>query len=206
MSGQRGLGELGLDRSRPAYDSLWALAALALILFPLLVGTIILDAVGLTGYAPTPSQRPVYRLAEIAASVEAGLVEEVCVLGFLVWCGRRARWPTWVIVAVAVLVRVSCHVYYGWGALSFAFWALGTVLVFMCMPAPRVAPFVIAHISWNLALSLPPLLTALPLLAVIVVFVVPLRHESAAFPDRSVWALFAGDDGGLMRIHRARPS
>ena len=29
MSGQRGLGELGLDRSRPAYDSLWALAALA---------------------------------------------------------------------------------------------------------------------------------------------------------------------------------
>ncbi len=64
------------------------------------------------------------------------------------------------------------------------------------MPTPRVTPFVIAHISWDLASSLPPLLMALTL-AVIVVFVVALRHEAVAFPGRSVWAPFAADDGGL---------
>lgn len=42
----------------------------------------------------------------------------------------------------------------------------------MYMPTPRVTPFVIAHISWDLASSLPPLLMALTLLAVFVVFVV----------------------------------
>jgi hypothetical protein len=50
-------------------------------------------------------------------------------------------------VEVRVLVRVSFNGYYGLGALSFAFGALGTVLVFLYMPTPRVTPFVIAHIS-----------------------------------------------------------
>ena len=58
------------------------------------------------------------------------------------------------IVTVAVLVRMSYHVYYGWGFLPIAAWALASVLMYRRYR--RLAPFIVVHALWDLGLILIP--------------------------------------------------
>ncbi len=113
---------------------------------------LLVDGLHLPHYAPPPSQHrhALYLIATVASAVKAGLVEEVCLLGLPVWCGRRLGWSPQTIVAFAVAVRVPFHLYYGWGALPVALWSLGLILCFLGLPVARVAPFVLAHICWDL--------------------------------------------------------
>jgi membrane protease YdiL (CAAX protease family) len=61
-----------------------------------------------------------YTVANTFAGVAAGILEEVVVLGYLVRrLEQRGMNPT-AIVVIAVLIRVSYHLYYGWGAVPIA--------------------------------------------------------------------------------------
>lgn len=89
---------------------------------------------------------------QVVAGFSAGIVEEIVVLGFLV---RRLEQlglrPAWVVI-IAVLVRVSYHLYYGWGAVTIALWALVSVLVYLRIR--RLLPFILCHIAWDVAIPI----------------------------------------------------
>lgn len=90
--------------------------------------------------------------AQVSAGVAAGIVEEFVVLGFLV---RRLEQlglhSTWVVL-IAVLVRVSYHVYEGWYVVPIALWALASVLVYRRVR--RLLPFILCHVAWDAAIPL----------------------------------------------------
>ena len=87
---------------------------------------------------------------QVTSAVVAGIVEEIVVLGFLVrrleQLGLRTSW----VVVIAVLVRVSYHLYEGWYAVPIALWALATVLVYLRIR--RLLPFILCHIAWDVAI------------------------------------------------------
>ncbi len=101
-------------------------------------------------HSPAPAIGPTSALAAaagVAASVSAGVVEEVVVLGYLVRRLEQRGWAAHWVVVVAVLVRVSYHVYYGWGVLPIIAWATVSVLIYRRYR--RLLPFVIAHFLWD---------------------------------------------------------
>lgn len=87
---------------------------------------------------------------QVAAGISAGILEEIVVLGFLVrrleQLGLRSSW----VVVIAVAVRVSYHLYYGWDAVPIALWALASVLAYRRIR--RLLPFIICHIAWDAAI------------------------------------------------------
>jgi uncharacterized membrane protein (UPF0136 family) len=104
-----------------------------------------------TFYANLPTQsHAAITTLQVVAGLVAGIVEEIVVLGFLV---RRLEQlglpPAWV-VTIAVLVRVSYHLYYGWGAVPIALWALVSVLAYLRIR--RLLPFILCHIAWDVAI------------------------------------------------------
>jgi hypothetical protein len=87
---------------------------------------------------------------QVISGVMAGVVEEIVVLGFLVRRLEQIGLRTWWVVVIAVLVRVSYHLYEGWYAVPIALWALVTVLVYLRIR--RLLPFILCHIAWDVAI------------------------------------------------------
>jgi Type II CAAX prenyl endopeptidase Rce1-like len=90
--------------------------------------------------------------AQIIAAAAAGIVEEIVVLGFVVRRLEQLGLRSSSVVMIAVLVRVSYHLYYGWNAVPIALWALATVLVYLRIR--RLLPFILCHIAWDVAIPL----------------------------------------------------
>ncbi|MGP5342114.1 CPBP family glutamic-type intramembrane protease [Glutamicibacter arilaitensis] len=78
----------------------------------------------------------------------AGPTEEIALMGLVVVSLRKAGqgWPT--IVAVAVLVRVPFHMYYGWEAIGLAVWAVLIVLLYRRTNC--LLGIVLEHVAWNI--------------------------------------------------------
>jgi membrane protease YdiL (CAAX protease family) len=83
----------------------------------------------------------------VLASLVAGIVEELVVLGYLVHRLEQLGWRAWRIVVAAVVVRVSFHLDYGAGSLRIALWATVTVLLYLRLR--RLLPFILAHALWD---------------------------------------------------------
>ncbi len=120
-------------------------------LVPIAGGGVLLHALGVRGPSPSTGALPAYYdVVYVAMAAVAGVVEELVVLGYLVTrleqIGLR---PIWVVV-IAVSVRGSYHLYYGWGVLPILLWATVSVLVYRRFR--RLAPFVIVHILWDVGL------------------------------------------------------
>jgi membrane protease YdiL (CAAX protease family) len=88
-----------------------------------------------------------YLIYTLAASVTAGIVEEVVVLAFVVTTLRQAARPLPEIVLVAALLRCSYHDYYGLGVIGIAVWA--TVFVWLFLRAGSVLPLIVVHVLWD---------------------------------------------------------
>jgi uncharacterized protein len=84
--------------------------------------------------------------ALVLNAVEAGLVEEVIVLGYLVTRLQQLSWPAVVAVGASALLRGSYHLYQGWGGFlgNVAMGALFGVLFLRW--GRRTWPFVVAHV------------------------------------------------------------
>ncbi|HKH88875.1 MAG TPA: CPBP family intramembrane glutamic endopeptidase, partial [Acidimicrobiales bacterium] len=165
--GDGGPGAIGLDRTQPRGD-----AALLLIVFllcnvlPIVGGGLILYNLGVRGTSPAAGHFPAYYdVAYVVSALVAGVVEEVVVLGYLV---RRleqlAFRPMWVLV-IAVAVRGSYHLYYGWDVLPILAWAAVTVIVYRRYR--RLWPFIAVHVLWDVVTLLHD--TAAGMLALIVI-------------------------------------
>ncbi len=156
VAARRGItrADLGLVLRRDEHGRLrvWPELRLAsLALLALFVGSAVtwLTATGTAHFVPVSAAGLVYGSAH---SVEAGVMEEAIVLGFLVAMLRRAGRPTGEIVAVAVVLRVSYHLYYGLGVLGIAVWA--AVFVWLFWRTRSLLPLVAVHVWWDLVITL----------------------------------------------------
>jgi membrane protease YdiL (CAAX protease family) len=155
----RHLGDLGFGLSRRGGDTDVRLDAHRSVLVfvygfgaPLVVVNNLLTLLPLPK-SPPPAVHPTpaaFTAYAVAAAVSAGLCEEVVVLGFLVSQLERAGSRPAAVVAIAVLVRVSFHAYYGVFTLAFATWAVVLVLLYQRFRPRRLAPFIGAHVLWDL--------------------------------------------------------
>jgi uncharacterized protein len=83
--------------------------------------------------------------ALVLNAIEAGLLEEVVVLGYLVTRLRQLSWSPFGAIATSALLRGSYHLYQGWGGF-FANLAMGALFgVLFLRWGRRTWPFVVAH-------------------------------------------------------------
>jgi membrane protease YdiL (CAAX protease family) len=150
--GEGGLRALGLDFSRLRGD--FALVIVVFLLcevIPIYGGGLLLRAFGVHGVTPSTSGGPGYFLAlDILIGITSGVVEEIVVLGYLVRRLEQLALPGWAVVAIAVAVRGSYHLYYGWGVLPILAWA--TVSVVLYRRYRRLLPFIVVHVLWDTSL------------------------------------------------------
>lgn len=149
-----GVGAIGLGGHRLRQD-------LALILpvyvgvqyLPQLVGTSIVSGTHLPVFNVSSPALPFAFLAVgLLSSLMAGVVEEIVVLGYLVRRLEQRGWTSAAVVLVAVLVRVSYHLYYGPGVLPIVLWATVTVLAYRRIR--RLLPFIVCHFVWDATIEI----------------------------------------------------
>jgi hypothetical protein len=179
-----GVRAINLDVRRMRTD-----AALLLPLFlcafwlPLALGRHIVPWLHLQGFEllPTPVQLPTSALtvAQLFQSLAAGTLEEIVVLGYLVLRLEQRGCSTTTIVLIAVAVRISYHLYYGWNALPIALWALVSVLVYLRVR--RLLPFILCHFAWDASIPIRAFYPAAYHVLIVSVFV-------ATFAAMVTWA------------------
>lgn len=109
-----------------------------------------LDTVfGLTSnqFTTQPFDDPFLAVLNIVSDGMAGPTEELVLLALVV-VALRATGHSWVVVvAAAIAVRVPFHLYYGWGAVGLAIWAVLMVLLYRRTGA--ILAIVLAHATFN---------------------------------------------------------
>lgn len=89
--------------------------------------------------------------ALVLNAIEAGLLEEVVVLSYLVTRLRQLAWSPVAAIATSALVRGSYHLYQGWGGF-FGNLAMGALFgVLFLRWGRRTWPFVVAHTLLDVA-------------------------------------------------------
>lgn len=113
--------------------------------------------VGLANYEYPPREYPTDALVLMRAinSAMAGPCEELALLALPVIALRRVGYSWTVVCIVAACLRVPFHMYYGWGTLLFAFWAIGAVFLYRRTCA--IGAIVFSHALHNFVIGLDPL-------------------------------------------------
>ncbi len=157
VSGE-GAASIGLVRSRWRGDLALLLPVFLLAFFvPFDVVALVLQHAHVHTYTPSGGNvSGAYAVVAAVAALQAGVVEEIVVLGYLVRRLEQRGWSTTWVVTVAVLVRASYHLYYGLGVLAIVAWA--TVSVILYRRFRRLGPFIAVHILWDLTIAMAALL------------------------------------------------
>lgn len=138
-------------------------------LFALIVGGV-LNAVLQTGHLPTGSPTAPELLFGVVDSVQAGVIEELVVLAFVVVTLRQARRPWWEVTAVALLLRGSYHIYYGPGVFGILLWA--GLYYWTYLRFRELVPLMVCHAGWDIVGFLSQRWAAVSGVALLVVVVV----------------------------------
>lgn len=118
----------------------WAVAAL-------IAGSLVTSALATGQYNLPAHLGAPFLVYAAASSLNAGIVEEVVVLGFVVATLRQARRPLWELLVVALILRGSYHVYYGVGVLGIFIW--GSVFVWLYLRTRSLLPIMAVHVVWD---------------------------------------------------------
>ena len=121
----------------------WALASCV-------VGMVITGQLA-SGSIPAGPTNAANLLYDAATSINAGITEELVVLGFLVATLVAARRKPAEILAVAVVLRVSYHLYYGPGALGITLWA--ALFAWLFWRTRSLVPLIAVHVWWDLVVT-----------------------------------------------------
>lgn len=140
------VADLGLSREilrRPAQGlRIAAWASLALIL-----GGVAITALS-SRHFPFPARTGPNLLVELLHSLQAGPLEEIVVLGFVVTTLQQAKRPTLEIVVVALVLRDAFHLYYGLGALGIFVWA--SIFLWLFLRFRTLVPLIVVHSLWDI--------------------------------------------------------
>lgn len=147
------LGRLGIDFTRPGRDALTG-AGLALVIgvggIAVYLGSV---ALGINTTV-NPSALDTYWWTVpvlILRAIDAGVTEEVIVIGYLFARLRDLGWGTWPIVLGTALLRGTYHLYQGFGAFVGNV-LMGLLFGWLYSRFGRVLPLVIAHVLIDTAI------------------------------------------------------
>lgn len=149
LAARRGFGsaDLGLSRSSVGWSSAIRIAAWALL--ALIAGSIVTSLLA-TGNYPNGSSSYPELTVNLFHAAQAGFIEEIVVLAFVVSTLEQARRPRPEIVAVALLLRMSYHIYYGPGVVGILIWA--SVFLWLYLRFRTVVPLIVVHSSWDIVI------------------------------------------------------
>ena len=119
---------------------------LAWAIFAQVLGGVI-NAVLQTGHLPTSQPNAAELIFAMAASIQAGVVEELVVLAFVVVTLRQAGRPLWEITVVALVLRGSYHIYYGPGVVGILVWA--ALFYWIYLRTGNLILLMISHAGWD---------------------------------------------------------
>ena len=142
-----GVAAVGLEPDRPAVDV--ARGALLFVVVGIAGIGVYLAAVelGVNRFVvPTPPLGHWWTIpALVLNAAEAGIVEEVVVLGYLVTRLQQLSWSPAAAVGASAVLRGSYHLYQGWGGFVGNL-AMGVLFGFLFLRwGRRTWPFVVAH-------------------------------------------------------------
>jgi hypothetical protein len=150
LAGRRGRSpaDIGLAATRaqggPGLSSGIRIAAWAA--GALVAGSIVTSILA-TGHFPFGQHSAANVVLDLSAALNAGVVEELVVLGFLVTTLEQAGRPRSEIAVVALVARGGYHIYYGPGAIGILIWAATFLWLFWRFRS--VVPMIIVHIGWD---------------------------------------------------------
>jgi membrane protease YdiL (CAAX protease family) len=193
---------IGLDLTRPRAD---LARAGKVMLYAFVPGFVLLGIlINLTPHihlitdATKPPLPLWFAIPAVVTAVNAGIVEEIVVLGFLVHRLEQRGWNGWRLYAVCIAVRISYHLYYGTGSIGLIVWA--GMSVFLYRRRRRLLTFIAAHVLWDLNAGLGDTVhghaagaVTLSVIAVAVVLWLVGRGPAAAEMRESGLALRRGD-------------
>jgi len=100
-----------------------------------------------TSYVPIPVPA-VYAVTMVARSLQAGILEEVVVLGFLITRLRQLGVHPLLCVVISSLVRGSYHIEYGWATFGPVLFGVGMALVYL--RSRRLLPAIAVHAGYDI--------------------------------------------------------
>jgi hypothetical protein len=100
-----------------------------------------------TGHLPTERSSNPEIVFAVADSIQAGVIEELVVLGFVVVTLRQAGRPMWEVCAVALVLRGSYHIYYGPGVAGILLWA--AMFLWIYLRTGSLFPLMLSHMVWD---------------------------------------------------------
>lgn len=140
------LAEFGLAPARPRADAAWGVLlglAVASVGLGLYLAAVHLGVNRFVDPAPPLGHWWTVPLL-ILGAVQAGLLEEIVVVGYLVSRLERLGWAVWGAVAASALLRGSYHLYQGWGGFAGNV-AMGLLFASIFVRWRRTWPLVTAH-------------------------------------------------------------
>jgi Type II CAAX prenyl endopeptidase Rce1-like/Protein of unknown function (DUF2510) len=195
MSSRRGVSTANLGLTLPRRpDGRFAAGAttriLAWAIFALIAGAIP-NALLQTGHLPTSKPSAAELAFGVTASVQAGVVEEIVVLAFVVVTLRQARRPLWEITLVALVLRGSYHIYYGPGVVGIVLWA--AIFYWIFLRTQSLIPLMAAHALWDAVGFLSQRWASVAVVAVLVAVALWIAAPIT-------WAVEKGDRDRAMRV------
>lgn len=115
-------------------------------LFALIAGGVV-NGLLQSGHLPNNSTNAPGLIFGVADSLQAGLVEELVVLAFVIVTLRQAGRPLWEVILIALLLRGSYHIYYGPGVVGILLWA--AIYVWLYLRFRQLLPMMICHAAWD---------------------------------------------------------
>jgi membrane protease YdiL (CAAX protease family) len=138
---------LGLSLSRKRLDLLlvipFALLALRLQAFGLH-----LPRPGQSSFIAGPATAPaIYAVTGVVRSLEAGIVEEIVVLAFVLTRLRQLGVHPLLAILISSVLRASYHLEYGWAALSAMLFGVGMAIMYL--GTRRLLPAIAVHTGYD---------------------------------------------------------
>jgi hypothetical protein len=152
LVGRRGLGAADLGLVKPGTVSpRVGIRVAAWALLGLIAGSAVTGSLATANF---PFGRFSYPnlTVNLFHDAQAGFIEEVVVLAFVVTTLEQARRPRNEIIVVALLLRATYHIYYGPGVVGIFVWA--ALFLWLFLRFRTIVPLIIVHSTWDILVEL----------------------------------------------------
>lgn len=143
----------------------------AWVFLAIILGDILNALLQSGGYPQSTPNAPELIFSAFDAA-QAGIIEELVVLAFVVVTLRQARRPWWEVTVVALVLRGAYHIYYGPGVVGILLWA--ALMYWIYLRFRQVVPMMATHAVYDATLFIGQrfhLVVGIGLLAVIGIFI-----------------------------------